>query len=425
MQQPTWWMNAKIYELYVDKFAEDFKGLTEKLDYFTHLGINTLHILPHYTSPMVDDGYDVSDYRTIRPELGTMDDFRAFADAAHKRGIRIIIDFVLNHVSEKHEWFVEARSSKQSRTRDFFIWSPTGRELADAPNPFRDFKASNWIWNEATGDYYYATFYPQQPDLNWGNPIVFAEMVDIMDFWVAAGTDGFRLDAVPLLFEQEETSSVGLPATHSIIAALRQHLDNNYGGRIVLLAEVVVPAAEAVEYFGDGRECQMVYHFQLAAEMFLSMMRHDRSQLDTVVQETFSMLPTGAQWATFLRNHDDLNLGMIKKNDRYELIQFLDPEGKYLFNKGCGVSVRLGTIFQNAPERIVEAHELLYSLPGAPILYYGDEIGMQNLPGSSFTDTRRYVRGPFDWNTAESMRADQQSTLNRIARLIHDHHGVR
>ena len=420
-----WWLEAKIYELYVDRFAGDLRTLTGKLGYFERLGINTLHILPHYPSPMVDDGYDVSDYRAVRPDLGTMDDFRALTAAAHARGIRIMVDCVLNHVSERHPWFAEARGSKRNPRRDFFIWSRTGAELPNAPNAFKDFKDSNWIRNDATDDYYYATFYPQQPDLNWGNPEVASEMQEILDFWVAAGVDGFRLDAVPFLLEQEGASSLNIPATHAIITALRRHLDDTYGGQIAFLAEVVMPAVESVAYFGNGHESQLVYHFQLATQMFVALMRRDRSRLDAMMRETFGVLPPHSQWATFLRNHDDLALGMLDEDERLELIRFLDPSQRYLFNKGAGVSVRLGTIFENEPARIVEAYDLLYSLPGAPILYYGDEIGMRNTQEGDHADTRRYVRGQFDWAAAERMLADPTSLLNRVARLIHDHHGVR
>lgn len=423
MMQP-WWINAKMYELYVDKFAGNFRNLTERLDYFGHLGINTLHILPHYPSPMVDDGYDVSDYRAVRPELGTMDDFSAFTAAAHVRGIRIIIDFALNHVSEQHPWFVEARASKENSTRGFFIWSESKKDLPNESNAFKDFKTSNWIRNDATGDYYYATFYPQQPDLNWRNPGIIAEMSGILDFWVEAGADGFRLDAIPFLVE-DDGMSPSRPAIHAAIAALRAHLDERHGARVALLGEVNSRSKESAAYFGADHECQLVYNFQLTVEMFLALVRRDRSRLDGFVRDAFDALPPYSQWATFLRNHDDLALGTLDESERRELIRFFDPTGRYIFNKGEGVSIRLGTAFKNEPERVIEAYELLYSLPGAPILYYGDEIGMQNLKNGDFTDTRRYVRGPFDWSVAESMLADPHSPLSRIARLIHDHHGVR
>ncbi len=246
---PFWWKDAKIYELYVDKFAVDFKGLSGKIGYFTRLGINTLHILPHYPSPMADDGYDISDYRDVRADLGTMEDFRAFIVAAHESGIRVITDFVLNHVSVEHPWFVEARSSKDNPKRGWFLWSDTGREYKDAWNAFPDIKDDNWIPNPATGDAYYATFYPDQPDLNWTNPEVEQTMIATMDFWADIGVDGFRLDAASVLIKKEGTRCRDLPETHAIIKRIRAHLDAKYPRGVIMLAE-----AHNKEYFGDGDE---------------------------------------------------------------------------------------------------------------------------------------------------------------------------
>ena len=237
-----WWKSAKIYELYIDKFAGDLKGLTQKLDYFTELGVDCLHLLPHYPSPMVDGGYDVADYRGVRPELGTLDDFKILVEQAHTKNICVIIDFVLNHTSEAHPWFVEARASKHNPKRDYYLWSECGTEFANAINAFPDIKPGNWIYNEQTSDYYFATFYPQQPDLNWNNPQIVQEMLTIIDFWVNLGVDGFRLDAVPHLIKRGDTTCKGLPEVHAILKKIRTHIEARWP-EVVLLAE----APEALE----------------------------------------------------------------------------------------------------------------------------------------------------------------------------------
>ena len=415
-----WWMDAKMYELYVDKFAGTFKGLTAKLDYFTHLGINTLHILPHYPSPMVDDGYDISNYEDVRSALGTLGDFVAFTDAAHQRGIRVLTDLVINHVSAEHLWFKEARASTINFRRDFFHWSKTGTEYKGALNPFVDFKPSNWIWNEATQDYYYATFYPDQPDLNWNNPHVLEEILARIDFWVERGVDGFRLDAIPFLVEKDGTSSLGLPETHRIIRTIRAHLDRKYDNRVALLAEVGSSADEARKYFGDGDECQIIYHFPLAAKMLLSLKRGDDRPIHEIGNDLRDV-PEDCRWAVFLRNHDEISMVGLTADERMELLDFLDPERRYSFHNGETTALRLGSIFSNEQKHIVRAFELLYSLPSMPIMYYGDEIGMQNLPlNDDVVDTRKYVRGNFDWQVAEKMLVDPDSLLNKTATIIYE-----
>ena len=415
-----WWESAKIYELYVDKFADNFKGLTSRLDYFEHLGINTLHVLPHYPSPMVDDGYDVSDYRSVRPELGTVEDFKTFSDEAHRRGIRIIVDFVLNHVSSQHPWFLEASSSEANQKRDFFLWSKTGAELPDCANPFIDFKPQNWIWNEATADYFYATFYPAQPDLNWENPEVFSLMVDNMNFWVDLGVNGFRLDAIPYLIKRENSSSRGLPETHDIIKRIRAHLDRAYDGRIALLAEASGNIEESASYFGNGDECQLVYSFALAIRMFEAVYENNtRPIVELTELPIFRNIPEHCSWGVFLRNHDDINMDGVPDGERAGLLNFLDPKHEYPFLNGKTASVRLGTIFFDSPERILESFRLLYSMPGVPVMYYGDEIGMRNLPvADNIVDTRIYVRGDFDWRIADAMLKDPTSLLENTARCI-------
>lgn len=412
-----WWEHAHIYKLYIDKFAGDIQGLTARLDYVALLGIDCLHVLPHYPSPMVDDGYDVSDYRNVRDELGMLDDFAALVATAHGRGIRIIIDFVLNHVSDKHSWFAEARMSRENSKRDFFLWSNTGKEYSDATNAFPDIKPVNWIRNEATRDYYYATFYPEQPDLNWDNPEVMREMTEIMDFWCSRGVDGFRLDAAPYLIKREGTTSKGLPETHQVLKKIRVHLEKNYPD-VVLLAETHQSVKLMRQYFGNGDECHLVYHFGLMEQMWLALKRNDPRLVEKIAHESFD-IPDNCQWATFLRNHDEISLGTLDGAERKELMDFFDPEHDYMFKKMGATSMRLANVFRGDRRKIVNALKLLYSLPGSPVMYYGDEIGMQNLPlQQGIVDTRRYVRGAFDWQEAERQIADSDSFFHEVAGII-------
>jgi maltose alpha-D-glucosyltransferase/alpha-amylase len=412
-----WWKNAKLYELYVDAFVGTFTGLAEHLPYFTQLGANCLHILPHFPSPMIDDGYDVADYRGVRSELGTIEDFIQFIEKAHRRGIRVIIDFVLNHTSDQHPWFLEARRSRDNPKRDFYLWSASETGLAGAVNAFPDIKSQNWIPDPATGDYYFATFYPQQPDLNWDNPQIFEEMLANMEFWAIRGVDGFRLDAAPHLIKREGTTSKGLPETHQLLKRIRRRLETRYPD-VILLAEAVQDIESSKEYFGAADECHMVYNFPLMAHLWLALCDGSRSSLDETLVRS-SGIPESCQWATFLRSHDQIILDTLGSEERRRVIDFLDPKHEYLFNKGEATCMRIASALHGNTERILEAIDLLYGVPGAPIMYYGDEIGMQNIPARKRElDTRRYVRGPFDWNTANAQIQDLTSLLNRVSRII-------
>jgi maltose alpha-D-glucosyltransferase / alpha-amylase len=418
MANNFWWKEAKIYELYVDKFAGNFKNLTAQLDYFTKLGVNTLHILPHYPSPMQDGGYDVMDYLNVRPELGTLEDFDAFVTEAHERGIRIIVDMVLNHISEHHPWFIEARTNKESLKRDYFLWSETGAELASAWNAPSGFKESNWIRNEPTNDYYYATFYPYQPDLNWDNPEVFDAMMANMDFWADRGVDGFRLDAALALVKRDVEDSLGLPETHDVIKHIRKHLDEKYDGRIALLAEAHQEVHRLKQFFGDGDECHLIYHFPMMEALFLALMFDEPERVEEMSAKSEG-IPDNCAWVNFLRNHDEVSLATLPLIRRNTLITLLDPKGEYLFNNARVTSVRLANIFESDPERIREAVRLLYSAPGANVMYYGDEIGMRNLPREyGVVDTRIFVRGPFDWEEAEKQMANPDSLFHSIASIV-------
>lgn len=414
-----WWKDAKIYELYVSTFAETFAGLEKRLDYLRELGITCIHLLPHFPSAMIDDGYDITDYRAVRSELGTLEECQQFIEEAHAHGIRIIIDFVLNHTSDQHPWFLEARASKENPKRDFYLWSTDSAKFEGAANAFPDIKSQNWIPNLATDDLYFATFYPQQPDLNWDNPEVFDAMVSNMEFWAERGADGFRLDAAAHLIKREQTSSQGLPETHALIKRIRARLEARFP-EVILLAEAAQSIETSKEYFGNGDECHMVYNFPLMQRMWLSLVDDDRSLLDATLAACAD-IPENCQWATFLRNHDEINLNTLSYKERHHVIDMLDPGHEFPFNKGEALSMRIATALRRDKAKIIEAMRLLYGLPGAPIMYYGDEIGMENLPlGMDFLDTRRYVRGMFDWDKAQAQMSDSESLFTHISRIIRE-----
>ena len=423
MDKSFWWKNTVIYEVYVDKFAKNFRGMSEKLPYLKELGIDCIWLLPHYPSPMVDDGYDVSDYMNIRNGLGTLDDFKKFVQKSHDMGIRVSIDLVLNHVSVQHPWFREASSSEKNPKRDFFLWSKTAKEFPDAVNPFAQMKPSNWITNPSTGsgqanDYYFATFYPQQADLNWDNPEVFIEMMKIVDFWIDCGVDGFRFDAAPYLIKREETKCVNLPETHALLKKIRSHVES-YESDVILIAEVNGPFERIVEYFGNGDECHMIFNFHLMSAMFMALKRDDKSVLEKIVKNS-SNIPDNCQWATFLRNHDELTLEHISPARREELLKWTDPEKKYTF-ENRGASMRLAEIFKGDKEKILGAFKMLMEAPGSPVIYYGDEIGMRNLDlAQKPADSRKYVRGNFEWQEADRQAQDPASLFNALAKLIKD-----
>ncbi|MCI0532916.1 trehalose synthase [bacterium] len=423
METNWWWKNAKIYELYIDKFAGDLKGITERLPYFNALGINCLHILPHYKSPMIDDGYDVSNYRSVRPELGTLDDFREFVVRAKEKNVRVITDLVLNHSSESHPWFVEARSSKTNDKRDYFLWSETGTEYAEARNVFPHLKPRNWVWNEATHDYYFATFYAEQPDFNWTNPRVLEEILAIMDFWIEMGVDGFRLDAAPYLVKKEGTLCRNLPETHEILKKIRAHL-NEKAPHVALLTEVHDTPKNVREYFGNGDECHLMYHFGMAEKFFLAAIKNDPS-IAARAMEANPSIPENCSWALFTRNHDQLSFVTLSPDEQKEILEYVNPVDQDVFLEGTsgitstGLSMRTAEIFKNDPEKIRNIFRIFLGTPGAPIIYYGEEIGMRNDEAiGKQADTRRYVRGQFDWTLAEKEMGDPNSLFSFVAGLL-------
>lgn len=408
-----WWHTAKLYELYIDKFAGDIKALTGRLDYFSKLGINGLHILPHYPSPMMDEGYDVSDYRGVRAELGTLDDFIAFSAAAKERGIRIITDLVLNHTSIEHPWFREAIASRESPKRHYYVWSETGREYPDAINPMPSIKPRNWIRTDA-GDYYFATFYPQQADLNWDNPAVFDEVFAIMEFWIERGVSGFRLDAAPFLIKREDTNCANLPEAHAVLKRLRAALGAKYPD-VILLAEA---GTDSWTYFGNDDECQLVYNFYLNECFWIELMRGDEGKAARAAEDT-RHIPPGCAWAAFLRNHDAISMYSLSWEEKLDMLRRLDPAGVYTHD--YAPSVRVAEALQGDTAKILRAFKMLYAAPGSPIMYYGDEIGMRNLPPrDDIVDRRVFVRGQFDWAEAERQMQDPDSLFSKTAAIIRE-----
>ncbi|HZM85397.1 MAG TPA: maltose alpha-D-glucosyltransferase [Blastocatellia bacterium] len=396
---PLWFKDAIFYEIYVRGFCDsnadgigDFRGLIEKLDYVEWLGVDCIWLLPIYPSPLRDGGYDISDYFSILTQYGTLDDFKNFLDAAHSRGIRVIADLVLNHTSDQHPWFQEARESPDSPKRDWYVWSDTDLKYLDARVIFVDTERSNWTWDEEAGAFYWHRFFAHQPDLNYQNPEVQQAVIDVVSFWMDQGIDGLRLDAVPYLFEREGTNCENLQETHEFLRRLRAHVDSQYSGR-VLLAEANQWPADVVAYFGDGDECQMAYHFPIMPRLFMALRQEDRRPIVEVLEKT-PAIPENCQWGMFLRNHDELTLEMVTDEERDYLYNEYAKDPRMRLN--VGIRRRLAPLFDNGRRRIELMHGLLFSLPGSPFLYYGDEIGMgENI----YLGDRDGVRTPMQWSS--------------------------
>jgi maltose alpha-D-glucosyltransferase/alpha-amylase len=393
-----WYKDAVIYQLHVKSFCDsnedgigDFRGLTSRLDYLQELGVDCLWLLPMYPSPFRDDGYDIADYYSIHPSYGTLDDFRAFLDAAHRRGLRVITELVLNHTSDQHPWFKEARSSRESRRRDWYVWSDTDDRYANVRIIFVDTEPSNWAWDPTSKAYYWHRFFSHQPDLNYDNPAVRDEMWRVMKFWLDMGVDGFRVDAVPYLIEREGTSCENLPDTHAVLKFFRARLDEHFDDK-VLLAEANQWPEDVRPYFGDGDEFHMAFHFPLMPRMFMAIRLEDRKPLVEIVERTPD-LPDTCQWGIFLRNHDELTLEMVSDVERdYMYEEYArDPVARL----NLGIRRRLAPLLEGDRRRVELMNGLLMSLPGSPIVYYGDEIGMGD---NIYLGDRNGVRTPMQWN---------------------------
>ena len=395
-----WYQNAVFYEVYVRAFYDsngdgqgDLKGVTQKLDYLQALGVDCIWLMPIYPSPLKDDGYDISDYCAIHPDYGTLDDFKGLLQAAHARNIRVIMDLVLNHTSDQHPWFQSARSDRRSPYRDYYVWSDTDDKYNQARIIFLDTEKSNWTWDEVAGQYYWHRFYSSQPDLNYDNPAVRAEVLNIIRFWLGMGVDGFRVDAVPYLFEREGTNCENLPETHAFLKEIRSFVDANYPGR-VLLCEANQWPKDVRPYFGEGDEFNLAFHFPLMPRIFMALRNGDSSPIEWVFQQTPS-IPSTAQWCTFLRNHDELTLEMVIEKERQWMWREYAPDPRMRLN--LGIRRRLAPLLDHNPQKILLAYSLLFSLPGSPVIYYGDEIGMGDniqLPD------RDGVRTPMQWNSS-------------------------
>jgi len=398
MGNSLWYKNAVFYEVNVRGFKDssndgngDLIGLIEKIDYLQELGIDCLWLLPIYPSPLMDDGYDISDYCSVLPDYGTLEDFKALVDTAHKRGMRVITDLVLNHTSDQHPWFQAARENRNSPYRDYYVWSDTDQKYLDARIIFLDTEKSNWTWDEAAGQYFWHRFYSSQPDLNYDNPAVQDEMLNVIEFWLELGIDGFRVDAVPYLYEREGTDCENLPETHAFLKRIRHFIDENYSNR-VLLCEANQWPQDVRSYFGDGDECHMGFHFPVMPRIFMALRKGNRAPLVDILEQTPD-IPPESQWCTFLRNHDELTLEMVTEDERKWMWQEYAPEPR--MRQNLGIRRRLAPLLGNNKRKVELAYSLLFSLPGSPVIYYGDEIGMGD---NIWLSDRNGLRTPMQWD---------------------------
>src|ERR1700681_3916692 len=394
-----WYKDAVIYQLHVRTFCDsnadgigDFVGLTQRLDYLQDLGITAIWLLPFYPSPLRDDGYDIADYISVHPSYGSLEDFKTFLTAAHNRGIRIIIEMVLNHTSDQHPWFQEARSSRANPKRDWYVWSETDTRYQGVRTIFLDTELSNWAWDPISRSYYWHRFFSHQPDLIFDNPAVLEAIWDVMKFWLNLGADGLRLDAVPYLVEREGTSCENLPETHAIIREFRGRVNLAYPGRM-LLAEANQWPADVREYFGDGDEFHAAFHFPLMPRMFMAVKLEDRKPIIEILDQT-PAIPENCQWCIFLRNHDELTLEMVTDIERDYMYDEYATDKTMRIN--LGIRRRLAPMMENDRRRIELLNGLLMSMPGTPIIYYGDEIGMGD---NIYLGDRNGVRTPMQWSS--------------------------
>ncbi|CAN7633267.1 maltose alpha-D-glucosyltransferase [Variovorax sp. LjRoot130] len=409
---PLWYRDAVIYQLNVKAFFDsnddgvgDFKGVTAKLDYVKDLGVNTIWLMPFYPSPLRDDGYDIAEYENVHPQYGTLDDFREMLDAAHRRGLRVITELVINHTSSDHPWFQAARRAPPgSPERDFYVWSDSDQLYQGTRIIFTDTETSNWSWDPLAKAYYWHRFFSHQPDLNFDNPQVLEAVFKTMRFWLDMGVDGFRLDAIPYLVERDGTSNENLPETHAVIKKLRAAIDARYKNRF-LLAEANMWPEDVREYFGEGNECHMAYHFPLMPRMYMAIAQEDRHPIVEIIQQT-PEIPEGCQWAIFLRNHDELTLEMVTSKERDYMYLMYAADLRARIN--VGIRRRLAPLMENDLDRVKLMNGMLLSMPGSPIIYYGDEIGMGD---NVFVGDRNGVRTPMQWSpdrNAGFSRADPQ-----------------
>ncbi|HEX4749057.1 MAG TPA: maltose alpha-D-glucosyltransferase [Bryobacteraceae bacterium] len=396
---PLWYKDAIIYEAHVRAFYDsnadgmgDFRGLAEKLDYLEDLGVTAIWLLPFFPSPWKDDGYDISDFRSVHPAYGTLRDFQFFMKEAHRRNLRVITELVVNHTSDQHEWFQKSRRAESgSSWRDFYVWSDTAEKYSGTRIIFKDFEPSNWSWDPVAKAYFWHRFFSHQPDLNFDSPLVRRAIKRVLDYWAGMGVDGFRLDAIPYLYEREGTSCENLVETHGFLKELRRHLDGGFPGRM-LLSEANMWPEDAVAYFGDGDECHMSFHFPLMPRLFMALRLEDRFPIVEILKRT-PEIPENCQWAMFLRNHDELTLEMVTDEERDYMYRVYAADQRARIN--LGIRRRLAPLLQNDRSRIEVMNALLFSMPGTPVIYYGDEIGMGD---NVYLGDRNGVRTPMQWS---------------------------
>ncbi len=414
IDDPLWYKDAVIYQLHIKSFFDsnndgigDFAGLISKLDYIAELGVNTLWLLPFYPSPRRDDGYDIAEYKAVHPDYGSMADARRFIAEAHKRGLRVITELVINHTSDQHPWFQRARHAKRgSKAREFYVWSDDDQKYDGTRIIFLDTEKSNWTWDPVAGQYFWHRFYSHQPDLNFDNPQVLKAVIGVMRFWLDLGVDGLRLDAIPYLIERDGTNNENLAETHDVLKAIRAEIDANYPDRM-LLAEANQWPEDTRPYFGegDGDECHMAFHFPLMPRMYMALAMEDRFPITDILRQT-PEIPANCQWAIFLRNHDELTLEMVTDRERDYLWNYYAEDRRARIN--LGIRRRLAPLLQRDRRRIELLTSLLLSMPGTPTLYYGDELGMGD---NIYLGDRDGVRTPMQWSPDRNggfSRADPQ-----------------
>ncbi len=416
-----WYKDAIIYQLHVKTFADsngdgigDFRGLITKLDYLESLGVSAIWVMPFYPSPLRDDGYDISDYYTINPSYGTLQDFKVFLKEAHNRGLKVITELVLNHTSDQHPWFQRARRAKPGSVyRDYYVWSDDNQKYKDVRIIFIDYEPSNWTWDPVAGAYYWHRFFHHQPDLNYDNPKVQEEVFRVFDFWADMGVDGFRIDAVPYLFEREGTNGENLPETHAFLKKMRAHMDKKHPD-MMFLAEANMWPEDSASYFGNGDECHMNYHFPIMPRMYMSVKMEDRYPIMDIIDQTPS-IPENCQWAIFLRNHDELTLEMVTDEERDYMYRVYanDPTAK----SNLGIRRRLAPLMENNRRKIELMNVLLFSLPGTPVFYYGDEIGMGD---NFYLKDRDGVRTPMQWSGDRNAGFSKANPQKLLLPLIAD-----
>ncbi len=415
-----WYKTATIYEVHVKSFFDssndgigDFEGLRQKLHYLQDLGIDCLWLLPFYKSPLRDDGYDIADYTEINPQYGNLAQFKAFLEEAHQRNIKVITDLVLNHTSDQHHWFQEARKDPNSPKRDYYVWSDTDQKYQGARIIFTDTEKSNWTWDEEAQAYFWHRFFSHQPDLNFDNPAVHDEMIAIVKYWMDMGIDGFRLDAVPYLYEREGTNCENLPETHVFLKKVRQEVETKYPGK-VLLAEANQWPLDVRPYFGDDDECHMAFNFPLMPRLYMALKQEDSTPIVEIVGQ-LPEIPSNCQWGIFLRNHDELTLEMVTDEERAYMYREYAPDPRHKLN--VGIRRRLAPLLDNSRRRIELLNSMLFSLPGTPILYYGDEIGMGDNVNLKDRDG---VRTPMQWNSGYNAGFSEAAPDDLFYPLIDD-----